>query len=172
LFNSLNSTAYNSKTLQLLQDNERAKITIATDKLSVGVNIPNFETVTVIDPVDLDDLWQKSGRVGRDKQRMKSPRVIVYIPNHKMTVLKDLVADSEGFADVTNNATGSGRRKKSRPSRRQTKQAENTELVDEGLARVVTAKCPVKAIDEEYDNPTFDAPCLNECTTCSKSQPA
>ena len=51
LFNSLNSTAYNSKTLQLLQDNEHAKITIATDKLSVGVDVPNFETFTVLDPV-------------------------------------------------------------------------------------------------------------------------
>ena len=118
LFNSLNSTAYNSKTLQLLQDNEHAKITIATDKLSVGVDVPIFETVTVIDPVDLDDLWQKSGRVGRDKQRVKLPRIIVYIPNHKMTALKDLVAGSQGHADVTN----SRQQKKSRPTcRRQPK---------------------------------------------------
>ena len=169
LFNSLNSTEYNSKTLQLLQDNERAKITIATDKLSMGVDVPNFETVTVIDPIDLDDLWQKSGRVGRDKQRVKSPRVIIYIPNHKMATLKDLVAESDrqGLGDVVNH---NRRQKKSHPTRwRQTKQAGDTEIVDESLARVVTAKCPVKAIDEEYDNPTFDAPCSDDCTTCSKS---
>ena len=66
LFNSLNSTPYNLKTLQLLRENEHAKITIATDKLSVGVDIPNFEMVIIIDPVDLDDLWQKGGRVGCD----------------------------------------------------------------------------------------------------------
>ena len=66
LFNSLNSTPYNLKTLQLLRENEHAKITIATDKLSVGVDIPNFEMVVIIDPVDLDDLWQKGGRVGCD----------------------------------------------------------------------------------------------------------
>jgi hypothetical protein len=110
----------------------------------VGVDVPNFESVTVIDPVDLDDLWQKAGRVqvGRDKQRVKSPRVIIYIPDHKMTTLKDLVADSQGLADVMNNLNR--RQKKSRPTRcRQAKQVENTEIVDIGLARVVTAKCPV-----------------------------
>ena len=78
LFNSLNSPAYNTKTLQLLQSNTGAKITVATDKLSVGIDVPNFETVVIIDPKDLDDLWQKGGRVGRDRTQVKSPRVIVY----------------------------------------------------------------------------------------------
>lgn len=69
---SLDSTVYNPKTFQLIrvQDDEYAKITIVTDKLSMVVDVPNVETVTV-DPVDLDDLWQKSGHVGRDK--LKSP---------------------------------------------------------------------------------------------------
>lgn len=165
LFNSLNSTSYNLKTLQILRENENAKITIATDKLSVGVDIPNFETVVVVDPVDLDDLWQKGGRVGRDKKKVKSPKVIVYIPNHKMTTLEDIAdvqPEPEGLTDVANN----GQQKKLR--RRQTKQAE----VDEGLARVVTAKCPPKAIDDEYDNPTSDPPCSDNCTTCAELQPA
>lgn len=90
LFNSLNSTSYNIKTLQLLHENEHAKITIATDKLSVGVNIPNFETVVIIDPVNIDDLWKKGGQVGHDKKKVKSPKVIVYILSHKMTALKNL----------------------------------------------------------------------------------
>ena len=156
LFNSLNSTSYNLKTPQLLRENEHAKITIATDKLSVGVDIPNFETVVVVDPVDLDELWQKAGRVGRDKKKVKSPKVIIYIPNHKMTALEEIVSD------LANNH---GWQRKLRP--RQIKQAE---IVDEGLARVVTAKCPPKAIDEEYDNPTFDPPCSDDCTSCANSE--
>ena len=156
LFNSLNSTSYNLKTLQLLRKNEHAKITIATDKLSVGVDIPNFETVVVVDPVDLDDLWQKGGWVGRDKKKVKSPKVIVYIPNHKMMALEDIVSDLR-------NNNGRARQKKSRP-----RQIKQTEPVDEGLARVVTAECPPKAIDEEYDNPSFDPPCSDDCTTCAE----
>ena len=156
LFNSLNYTSYNIKTLQPLHENEHAKITIATDKLSVGVNIPNFETVVIIDPVDIDNLWKKGGQVGHDKKKVKSPKVIVYILSHKMTALKDLVSNTQGLTDVANN----GWQKKS--CQQKIKQAE---LADEGLARVVTAKCSAKAIDEEYDNPAIDPPCSDNCTT-------
>jgi superfamily II DNA helicase RecQ len=161
LFNSLNSTSYNSKTLQLLQENDPGKITIATDKLSVGVDIPNFETVDILDPLDLDDLWQKGGRVGRDRNQVKSPKVIVYIPTYKMAALEELVSDTPEGGNVGDN----GRRKKSRG--RQTKRSMQGDQ-DEGLARVVTAKCPVVALDEEYDNPTSDPPCSDNCTTCSQ----
>ena len=66
LFNSLNETGYNTETFDLLRGSSSSKVTIATDKLSVGINIPDFETVVIIDPKDPDDLVQKGGRVGHD----------------------------------------------------------------------------------------------------------
>lgn len=67
LFNSLNATEYNRQTLLLLNSTGTSKVTIATDKLSVGVDVSDFQTVVIIGPIDIDDLWQKGGRVGRNR---------------------------------------------------------------------------------------------------------
>ena len=165
LFNSLNSPAYNTKTLQLLQANTGAKITIATDKLSVGIDVPNFETVVIIDPKDLDDLWQKGGRVGRDRTQVKSPRVIVYIPVNKMNA-------SQEFAHSQSLQPFATRSKKKRKLPLTTDNNPGVSDFDPGLARVVTSSCPPSAIDDEYNNPSSDPKCSPECTTCAQIPPS
>jgi len=78
LFKSLNSPEYNHETLWMLVDNKNSKITIATDKLLVGMDVSDFQTVIILDPKDLDDLWQKAGHVGHDCTKVHDTRVIVY----------------------------------------------------------------------------------------------
>jgi hypothetical protein len=168
LFNSLNSPAYNTKTLQLLQNNAGAKVTIATDKLSVGVDIPNFETVVIIDPKDLDDLWQKAGRVGRDRTRVKSPRVIVYIPVNKMAAAQEFVR-AQSLPQLTATTSKKGISKRRKPPGIDNNSAVSD--IDPGLSRVVTSSCPPSAIDNEYNNPTEDVKCGPECTTCAQIPP-
>ena len=68
----------------MLMGNSDSKITIATDKLSVGVDVLDFQTVIVLDPKDLDDLWQKGGHVGHDCTMVCNPQVIIYIPSQVM----------------------------------------------------------------------------------------
>lgn len=132
LFNSLNSPAYNTKTLQHLQTNTGAKITIATDKLSVGIDVPNFETVVVIDPKDLDNLWQKGGRVGRDRTQVKSPRVIVYIPVNKMNAAEEFVCAQSlpqpAAASLKKSTHAPGSKKRKSPP------IDNNSDIDPGLA--------------------------------------
>ena len=105
LFNSLNSPEYNRITLELLRGSDSSMITIATDKLSVGVDISDFQTVVITDPKDLDDLWQKAGRVGRDRTKIKNPRVIVYILSAIMKAMRE-------FNGNPTPQQGAGRKKK------------------------------------------------------------
>lgn len=92
LFNSLNSPDYNHATISLLAGNIHSKITIATDKLSVGVDIPDFQTVIIIDPKNMDDMTQKGGRVGHSVKlylvvgRHESNIELVLSPNRCITL--------------------------------------------------------------------------------------
>ena len=169
LYNSLNSPDYNTKTLQLLQANTAAKITISTDKLSVGINVPNFESVVIIDPKDLDDLWQKGGRVGRDRTQVKSPRVIVYIPVNKMTAAQEFVR-AQSLPSLQSAAARSKKGKKKFPPD-DSNSGSGISDIDPGLARVVTSSCHPSAIDDEYNNPAADPKCGPECTTCAQMPP-
>ena len=172
LFNSLNSPAYNTKTLQLLQSNTAAKITISTDKLSVGIDVPNFETVVIIDPKDLDDLWQKGGKVGRDRTQVKSPRVIVYIPVNKMTAAQDFVrAQLLPQPAAASSKKGTLCSKKRKLPSFNNNSGPGISNIDPGLARVMTLSCLSSAIDDEYNNPAVDLTCGPECTTCAQIPP-
>ncbi|KAF9522128.1 P-loop containing nucleoside triphosphate hydrolase protein [Crepidotus variabilis] len=86
LFNSLNSASYNTETLKLLEGDSTSRITIATDKLSVGVDVSDFQLVVILDPKDLDDLWQKAGRVGRDQAKIKNAHTVIYFPSAKLSM--------------------------------------------------------------------------------------
>jgi hypothetical protein len=156
LFNSLNSPTYNNQTLKLLEGNQQSRITIATDKLSVGVDISDFQTVIIIDPQDLDDLWQKAGRGGRDSSKIPHARVIVYILAGKM---KTLIAQSS-------HASESGD-----PKQKKRKRREEDEVIDSGLREVVLADCHCAELDRQYENPMSDPLCSPSCTTCSVSPP-
>ncbi|KAF8173484.1 hypothetical protein BJ912DRAFT_1065185 [Pholiota molesta] len=156
LFNSLNSPTYNNQTLKLLEGNQQSRITIATDKLSVGVDISDFQTVIIIDPQDLDDLWQKAGRGGRDSSKIPHARVIMYILAGKM---KTLIAQSS-------HASESGD-----PKQKKRKRREEDEVIDSGLREVVLADCHCAELDRQYENPMSDPLCSPSCTTCSVSPP-
>ncbi|KAF5328077.1 hypothetical protein D9619_013641 [Psilocybe cf. subviscida] len=156
LFNSLHSPHYNTATLNLLEGSPASIITIATDKLSVGVDIPDFQTVLVIDPKDLNDLWQKAGRVGRDPRLVTNPRVIVYIPKETMKAF--------------NNPNGTSTAKKNKGKKANIKTNPDDET-DTSIQEVVLAKCHVAEIDRLYSNPQSDTPCSDACKTCTERNP-
>ncbi|KAG6839362.1 hypothetical protein C0991_003279, partial [Blastosporella zonata] len=134
LFNSLNEPTYNTETLKLLQGSDLSKITIATDKLSVGINVADFQTAVIIDPKDPDNLIQKGGRVGRNRSKVDNPQIIVYMSSALMSQAKDLVAmENPDTAPST--------------SQRRSKKDPTSEL-DPGLAWIVTAECIPAAIDK------------------------
>ncbi|KAF8166677.1 P-loop containing nucleoside triphosphate hydrolase protein [Pholiota molesta] len=143
LFNSLNAADYNRETLQLLEGNNSSNITIATDKLSVGVDIADFQTVVIIDPKNMDDMWQKAGRVGRDRSKISNPQVVVYFP-------REVVKAAEYFAEAGN--------------------AEDIKEDQVSLYRFITAPCKPAEIDVQYGNGD-DEPCSPSCLTCAASPP-
>lgn len=173
LFNSLNSSDYNDRTLGLLRGGSETStiITIATDKLSVGVDISDFKRVLIIDPTDLDDLWQKGGRVGRDRMKVKDAQVHVYIPSAKIKIAREIAAERTPF-DTANPPVLSttSKRPKKKPRRLQL-QSEEEETMDIGLVDMITSTCAVQAIDDIYDNPARDTPCSDLCTTCRINPP-
>ncbi|KAJ3506751.1 hypothetical protein NLJ89_g6696 [Agrocybe chaxingu] len=160
LFNSLNSPEYNRQTLQLLEGTNKSTITIATDKLSVGVDVPDFQMVVIIEPKTLDDLWQKAGRVGRDRSKVSGARVIVYFPKEFMkTVLSTQDGNSSTQVDT-------GEKRKRKRSKKAAGSDETTPKIDDGLREIILAKCLMADIDCQYDNPAQDEPCSQECVTC------
>jgi len=50
MYNSLNSVQYNHQTFELLETDSGIHIVIATDKLSVGVDISDIRTVVILNP--------------------------------------------------------------------------------------------------------------------------
>ncbi|KAF8185693.1 P-loop containing nucleoside triphosphate hydrolase protein [Pholiota molesta] len=160
LFNSLNSENYNAHTLKLLEGNDTSQITIATDKLSVGVDISDFRTVVIIDPKDLDDLWQKAGRAGRgDASKVPRARVIVYI----------LASTMKAFsAAITSPHANDGNTAETKKRKRAHGE---DEVIDSSLRAVVLAACHPTAIDIQYDNPMSNPPCSEACVTCSLCPP-
>ena len=106
LFNSLHSPGYNAQTMKLLEGDETSRVTIATDKLSVGVDISDFKTVVIIDPKDLDDLWQKGGRAGRNTSKIQRAQVITYIPSNAMKIFySSATASNPSATEVTARST-------------------------------------------------------------------
>ena len=80
LYNALNSANFNAETRTLMEEDSTCLIAIGTDTMSVGVDISCIEDVIVIgEPEDVDDLFQKFGRVGRDKLRIMDARAILYL---------------------------------------------------------------------------------------------
>ena len=165
LFNSLNSVDHNRQTLELLEDSgaSEARITIATDKLSVGVDVSDFQTVVVIDPKDLDDLWQKGGRVGRDKQKVKNACVIVYIPSR---IMKEIMEDDISHTSPVDAQRRPSKRKRSKKIDKDGKLDPSKPTVDPALRNVICAQCHVAALDVCYENPKPNPSCSQACLSC------
>ena len=148
LYNSLNWPSYNAETLALLHTNEQSLpfIVIATDTLSVGVDIPDINDVILWgDPKDSDEFLQKLGRAGRQLAHTSNPRCIVYISRSTMTTAQKMVdAEAEVSRHKKNGSGDAG--------------------MDISTARLITALCKSQIIDLLYNNPVTDAPC--QCEGC------
>ena len=152
MYNSLNSVEFNRQTFELLEGDSGAHVVIATDKLSVGVDIQDIRTVMILDPKTLDDLWQKAGRAGRDKSKVKDPQVVVYIPRtstERQQLERRVPKNNARRADGNNDGT-----------------------IDKGLQAVINAACHVSEIDAQYDNQAVYPPCSPAtCSTCASRPP-
>ncbi|KII83513.1 hypothetical protein PLICRDRAFT_180290 [Plicaturopsis crispa FD-325 SS-3] len=158
LYNSLNWPKFNTKTLELLHDVRDSHITIATDTLSVGIDIADFQTVIVLDPEDTDEYIQKVGRVGRDRTLIEGARGIIYTTANSMEVARRVVEEKEGLPPESREpgkSTGSGK--------------VVTGTMDISLAKMLVADCKIAEQDRLYDNPEQDVPC--SCTTCANNPP-
>jgi superfamily II DNA/RNA helicase len=74
-------------------------IAIGTDTMSVGVDLSCVEDVVAVDdPEDVDDLFQKYGRVGSNKKRVTDARGILYMAEGSAESAKRIV-DAEASND-------------------------------------------------------------------------
>jgi len=108
LYNSLNWPSHNTQTLALLRTTEQHLpiIVIATDTLSVGVDIPDINDIILWgEPNDSDEFLQKLGRAGRNLSRASNPRCIVYISQSTVATAQKMV---EGEEDERHKKAGSG----------------------------------------------------------------
>ncbi|KAJ7837647.1 hypothetical protein B0H14DRAFT_3701947 [Mycena olivaceomarginata] len=84
LYNSMNFESHNAATRELLEhpdtSSDGCQIVIGTDSLSVSINIPVRQDAIIIGDVDdADEVVQKGGRVGRNRELVSDAQVIVYI---------------------------------------------------------------------------------------------
>ncbi len=153
MYTALNWDTYNSVTLDLMhQDTRSSWVTVATDTLSVGIDVANTDDVILYDfqlPNDTDSILQKAGRI-RDG-RSKGSKVVVYLPKSAAgNSAKALAQVADGAPETVVNV-GKGKK----PT-----------VVDIGVAKLVTATCKIKALDELYNNPPADNPC--GCYSCTQ----
>ncbi|EIW55146.1 uncharacterized protein TRAVEDRAFT_22912 [Trametes versicolor FP-101664 SS1] len=82
--NALNAPSYNTSTLGFLHDDNRSRVTIATDTLAVGIDVANTDDVVLYEhelPSNTDMILQKIGRI-RDGSGGRNARGIVYLPKN------------------------------------------------------------------------------------------
>ncbi|KAH9912092.1 P-loop containing nucleoside triphosphate hydrolase protein, partial [Epithele typhae] len=82
-YHSLNWESYNTATLARLRSSQGHLVVLATDALSIGIDVREVDDVIIFEgalPDDLESLLQKAGRV-RDG-REKGSRLIVYLPQN------------------------------------------------------------------------------------------
>jgi superfamily II DNA/RNA helicase len=78
LYNALNWSEFNAETRRMMEEDADCLITIGTDMMAVGVDLSCVEDVIVIgEPEDVDDLFQKFGRVGCNKVLITNARAIL-----------------------------------------------------------------------------------------------
>ena len=77
MYNLLNWPSYNSKTLDFLNNNEHAQVTVATETLSVGINSPAQTVVQYGLPSTVEDGVQKTGRI---RKACPNSHGIIYLP--------------------------------------------------------------------------------------------
>ncbi|KAF8720414.1 hypothetical protein AX14_010991 [Amanita brunnescens Koide BX004] len=160
LYNSLNWPSHNTDTLALLHTTEHHLpiIVIATDTLSVGVDIPDINDVILWgEPKDSDELLQKLGRAGRQSRHSSSPNTsnsccIIYISRSSIATAHKMVeADAEDTKDARHKKNYSGE-----PG------------MDISAAQLIAGKCKSLTIDSLYNNPVTDVPC--RCEGCLQQE--
>ena len=155
LYNSLNWPSHNTETLALLYTAEQSLpiIVIATDSLSVGVDIPDINDVILWgEPKDSDEFLQKLGRAGRQLSRTLNPRCIIYISRSTIATAQKMVdAGPEDRKDAHRKKNNAGE-----PG------------MDISAARLITAQCKSQIIDSLYNNPVTDPPC--QCDGCLRQE--
>ncbi|KAH6893919.1 P-loop containing nucleoside triphosphate hydrolase protein [Coprinopsis sp. MPI-PUGE-AT-0042] len=158
LFNSANWPSYNSSTLGFLNNNPSATVTVATDILSVGWDSQDTTNAILLgEPNDIDDFMQKGGRVGRNKDRVKAPRVFLYHTKGAKAAAEEVIrrgdlppeSDASAPAGPSNTVTSN---------------------MDASMADLLLSTCYPRTIDRLYQNPETDIPC--HCPRCKKHPPA
>ncbi|TFK77660.1 hypothetical protein K466DRAFT_461862, partial [Polyporus arcularius HHB13444] len=153
MYNSLNWPSYNERTRELMRNDPRAQVIIATASFMVGVDLPNIEDVVLVqEPADADEWVQWGGRAGRDRGMVKDARVITY-------VTKKGPSTAEAVIKASDNRTGEPHGQSSK----------KTPAMDVSIAKVILAPCKVAAQNELYGNPSHDVPCT--CRTCTIHPP-
>jgi hypothetical protein len=153
LYNSLNWPSYNAQTLALHHTNKQSLpfIVIATDTLSVGVDIPDINNVILWgEPKESDEFLQKLGHPRCQLAHTSNPHCIIYISRSTMATAQKMV-DAE--AEVSwHKKYGSG-----------------DEGMDISAAELITTQCKSQIIDWLYNNPVTDVPCKCEgCRDCQE----
>ncbi|KII90823.1 hypothetical protein PLICRDRAFT_547294 [Plicaturopsis crispa FD-325 SS-3] len=149
LYNSLNWPTFNAETLELLHSALDAQVTIATDTLSVGIDISDFSLVIVLDPLDTDEYVQKIGRVGRDRRLVSGARGIVYVGANAAENARKVVEERKENASEGKPQSTTG--------------------MDLSIAEMLLAECKVNEQNRQYDNPKNDVPC--SCASCRENPP-
>ena len=135
LYNSLNWPSHNTETLALLHTPEQTLpiIVIATDTLSVGVDIPDITDVILWgEPKDSDEFLQKLGRAGRNSSRVSNPRCFIYISRSTIATAQRMVG--EGAENIKDN-------------RRKLGSGSGDSGMDISAAQLIAAQCKSKIID-------------------------
>ncbi|KAI0057599.1 P-loop containing nucleoside triphosphate hydrolase protein [Artomyces pyxidatus] len=150
MYNSLNSSAFNNMTQDLMLDpNSGLQIIIATDTLAQGGNAPNISDVMLVGEVeDPDQFVQMVGRAGRDRTSVTHARGIMYVTPSAHETARAVLGEAPAKGARTLKAAAH---------------------MHHGIARLLLAPCLRREQDALYGNPSEDVPC--SCRSCATNPP-
>jgi superfamily II DNA helicase RecQ len=147
MYNAACDDSYNNQTRELMHNDPKAQIVLATDSLSVGVDFRLvWYTIVLGEHVTASMFYQDVGRGGRDASRVPEAVGLLYY--------------SSGARDKARALLDLGKHKRTDGVHAKAK-AE----MDLAMARLLLSSCQRDEQNLLYDNPTFEDPC--DCDTCS-----
>jgi hypothetical protein len=150
MYNSMNFESHNAATREMMSktDSTACPIVIGTDTLSVGIDPAAYEDALLVGEIeDADDYVQKAGRVGRHREFVKNPRVIVYVSRATRTAAEKALNERDNPKPTKSNQTPP----------------------DLSMAEIIVADCKVEAQNRLYNNPSVEPLC--KCASCTADPP-
>jgi len=173
MYNALNWPDYNLETRALMRRPDSCRVTVATDILMVGVDVPDIDDIVIVShPPNVNNYLQKVGRTGRDRTIVSNPCGIVYSTTYARKVAHDMLGielPTTRPKKVKVESKPPNKPRERRTKKRKipdTKTPTSKSSMSEEMAKLIVSKCKTAELDSMYRNPPLQPSTHCNCSGC------